>query len=242
MTKIHVGKAKCILSLADGKLAFVELYLHFQHIVLRLQAMFVGTLHILHQFLQYSMIALRYLIHLLCFDHEYVCLIGLQNHLCSSEGFVELGHLFAESSHLIGSQYLSTHEDGLFHLHTTHPHGANLVIQVDTGKVSKATVGHRHTAGIGKESRQVSSGNREGTICRTIKPRSASCEIGKKISPITLLDIVCSLYLLGSCFHTLIVFQSQLSALVKSKNFLCACGERTDYYCDESESLFHFLL
>ena len=50
VAEVHGGQAQRIVGLADVEFAFVQLYLYFQHVVLGLEAVFMGAFHVLHQF------------------------------------------------------------------------------------------------------------------------------------------------------------------------------------------------
>ena len=48
VAEVHGGQAQRIVGLADVEFAFVQLYLHFQHVVLGLESVFMGAFHVLH--------------------------------------------------------------------------------------------------------------------------------------------------------------------------------------------------
>ena len=129
---------------------------------------------------------------------------------------------------LVGSQNLSAHEDGLLHLHASHPDGTHLVVQVDAGEIGEATIGDGLSVGIGHQGREIASGETECSVGRAIKSRSAGGEVREEVSFVTLHGVVCRLGLFIGSGHAFVVVQCQLTALVKSKWGLCVGGERTE--------------
>ena len=46
VAEVHGGQAQRIVGLADVEFAFVQLYLHFQHVVLGFESVFMGAFHV----------------------------------------------------------------------------------------------------------------------------------------------------------------------------------------------------
>ena len=95
MAKVHGRQSKGILSLTDGKFAFVQLHLHFQYIVLRFQTMLVSAFDIRQQFPEHSVVFVRHDLHLLRFHDQSISLVRFEDHFRCRQHLVHLGHLLS---------------------------------------------------------------------------------------------------------------------------------------------------
>ena len=119
MAKVHLGKAYPILSTPQIKLHLAHLDLNFRAVVLHLQSMTDGTLHVAIQLFEQSLVALCHLDKLLSFHHLGIRLICLLDNLRVSQALVDTCHCNCCLSHAVASTYLAAHVDGLLPHHTT---------------------------------------------------------------------------------------------------------------------------